>query len=185
VVSKKTVDDKNTNSKNRLDKYLILPRIENCLKKNQSFIILGFDILLKMVDKLSIHIKTKINAELKKIKQKIDAKIEFIKKDFDNRLKRYEDKKINMEATMLTVTLNIASILFWTGANWIGPTGSNITTFTAGAFKKLKKNLFQHGSVAVLKEISSNFDKQLSTVRGIVTPPPPTGIPPIPWVGYK
>lgn len=161
-----------------------LLKIKNCLQKNQSFIQLGIDLLKKEFQKLIAFIKKKVSEIIKNIKNKIKEKKAKQQQNIKKEVKNEKDRKVNADAAIMSVVFGLATRLFWTGAQWIGPTGSNHLVITIGSFKRIKAKSTD-GASAMVREIARSFERQLYNMRGFVTPIAATGIPPISFTGYK
>ncbi len=120
-----------------------------------------------------LHIKNKIKE--KKNKQQESAKKE---------AKSTKDRKVNTDAAIMSVMFGLAARLFWTGATWIGPTGSNHVVITIGSFRRIKAKSTD-GASAMVREMAKSFERQLIGMKGFVNPPAATGIPPLSFNGYK
>lgn len=162
----------------------LMTKVKTVLDKNQSFILLAFDLLKEQVDKLIAFIKRKVNAFIDKQKAILKIKRAKIEEDAKLRLKTEIDRKVNVDAAIMSFTFGLAARMFWTGANWTGPTGTNHIALSIGPFKPVKFKTTDGASVT-MKEIASSFEKQLQTMTGLIIPPPNTGIPPFPFSGYK
>ena len=51
-------------------------------------------------------------------------------------------------------------------------------------FKKIEANI-EDGASGLIKGMAKGFEAQLTAMLGLITPPANTGIPPIPFSGYK
>ena len=85
----------------------------------------------------------------------------------------------------MTTVFGIAAQLYWAGATWTGPTATSHTAFTVGLFAPKMNALPKDGASGLVREMAKGFETQLQTMTGIVIPPANTGIPPIPFTGYK
>jgi len=161
-----------------------LNKIKTSLQKNQSFILLGLDLLKKEFQKLAAFVKKKISEVVEYIKNKIKEKKSKIQEQSKKEAKNTKDRKVNLDAIVMSITFGLAARLFWTGANWVGPTGSNHLVLTIGSFKRIKAKSTD-GASAMIREVAKSFERQLINMRGFVTPIAATGIPPISFTGYK
>jgi len=162
----------------------ILKKIKNTLDKNQSFILLGFDLLSKELNKFGIFIKKKIREVITQIKAKLQKKKDKVQEQANKQAKKTKERLVNADAFIMSFTFGLAARTFWTGATWQGPTGTTQTVFNIGAFKPIKAKSTD-GASGMIREIAKSFQLQLVALQGIALPPPPTGIPPIPFNGYK
>ena len=90
--------------------------------------------------------------------------------------------KLDMAAA--SALFGLAARLFWTGATWVGSSGSTHLVFNIGLFKKIEANI-EDGASGLIKGMAKGFEAQLTAMLGLITPPANTGIPPIPFSGYK
>jgi hypothetical protein len=163
--------------------YTKITRVKDYLEKNQSFLIVAFELIknelaafLSFIDKKIREVINKVMDFLKEKRKKLEeaAKIE---------IQKWTEKKINIEAPIMSFCFQLASTMFWAGASWVGPTGSTHITTTLGPFKPIKAKTTD-GASKMIKEIAKSFETQLKTLQGLIIAPPPQGIPPVPWVGY-
>ena len=161
-----------------------LEKIKNSLQKNQSFILLGIDLLKKEFQKLITFIKKKVSEVMLHIKNKIKEKKNKQQESAKKEAKNTKDRKVNTDAAIMSVMFGLAARLFWTGATWIGPTGSNHVVITIGSFRRIKAKSTD-GASAMVREMAKSFERQLIGMKGFVNPPAATGIPPLSFNGYK
>ena len=159
-------------------------KIKNTLDKNQSFILLAFDLLGKELAKFDIFIRKKIQEVIKPIKEKLKQRKDRLQERGEKELKIQRERLVNLDAFILSFTFGLAARTFWTGASWQGPTGTTHTVFNIGTFKPIKM-LPIDGMSGMIRGVAKSFERQLYTLQGIASPPPPTGIPPQPINGYK
>ena len=119
------------------------------------------------------------------IKKEIKGRLDKEKKQYQDRLQAILKKKFQNDLIPQTITYNIASLLFWTGASWTNTNGTIFQVFTIPPFKKLTVDGRIKGTAAAVRELAQNFELQLTTLNGLCVPNPATGIPPFPFVGYK
>jgi hypothetical protein len=162
-----------------------LQKLASLLNKQQSVILYVVRWIAAEINEFNIFLRKQVTTFIQTIRLKLSKEEDAAKKQFK------DDQKINLfkqsnglETLLLSAALGLAARSFWTGASWVGPTGSNHTVFSIGVFAPIKAKPVD-GPSALVKNISKNFQKQLSAMAGIVTPPAPTLIPPIPFVGYK
>lgn len=163
---------------------VVLQKIYKTLKKNQSFILLVFNLLKKELTVFKNFIIKKIKIIIAKIKAYLAKKTEKKKKESEEEVVKTTKKSTNLDAKIMSVVFGLATKVFWTGATWVGPTNSNHVTFTIGPFKAIKAKI-EDGASGIINEMAASFEKQLATMSGLVIPPPPTSIPPIPFNSYK
>jgi len=161
-----------------------LVNIQQALRKNQSFIMLGFMFLKKEFMKFASFIRKKVTEFIDYIKKFLKAKLAKIKLRVDKELDKIKEKLVNLEAPIMTFTFALAGRSFWTGATWQGPTGTTHITYNVGPFKPIKAKTTD-GASAMIREIAKGFETQLNGLQGTLIPPPNTAIAPIPFVGYK
>lgn len=161
-----------------------LTNIKNNLDKNQSFLLIAFKFLKEQLTIFAKFVTKKVKAAAKKILDKLKEKKEKKQKQATENAKKKAKNRINPEAIAISVMLDLAARSFWTGATWVGNTGSTHTTLNIGIFKKIKGRT-EDGASGLIREIAKSFEGQLNQMVGLITPPPNTAIPPIPFSGYK
>jgi hypothetical protein len=166
----------------KFEKTLI--NIQQALKKNQSFIMLGFTFLKKEFMKFASFIRKKVTEFIDYIKKFLKAKLAKVRLRVEKELDKIKEKLVNLEAPIMTFTFALAGRSFWTGATWQGPTGTTHITYNVGPFKPIKAKTTD-GASAMIREIAKGFETQLNGLQGTLIPPPNTAIAPIPFVGYK
>jgi DNA repair exonuclease SbcCD ATPase subunit len=161
-----------------------LETIKNTLDKDQSFIMLGMKYLKTELKKFMVFIRQQVDKFLDPIKKKLAEKRkkveEFAKKELD----KIKEKLVNVEAPIMSFTFGLAARMFWTGAQWTGPTGTNHVALNLGVFTPMKA-LTTDGASVMIREMARGFEAQLMALQGLVIPPANTGIPPVPFMGYK
>lgn len=121
----------------------------------------------------------------KPLVDKIQAKLQKVKQDINDWLREHVRKRaINLDLKLMTIAFNLATRAFWTGFSWTTPNGVRYTSTTIGPFLPLKTKP-DDGASFLVREIARNLNTQLIQMVGLVTPPPPTGIPPFPFTGYR
>jgi hypothetical protein len=166
----------------RFEKTLL--KVKYTLDKNQSFIILAFRLLTDEIRRFMSFISKKVQEFILKIKKLLQRVKERVMDDFKKQTKKERDKRINVDALAMSFAFGLAARSFWTGASWIGPTGTNHVSLTIGPFKPIKAKSTD-GASKMIREVAKSFERQLQVMNGIATPVAATGIPPIPFVGYK
>lgn len=166
--------------------YPTLLKIKNCLEKNQSFIVLALKLLKRELKKFTAFVTAKIKEAFEGIRKRLQEFRERVQKQQEERVKIIAKREAAVKADALaaSVLFGLAARLFWTGATWIGPTGSNHITLNIGQFVKIDAAV-EEGASGLIKQMARGFESQLTQMSGLVIPPPPTGILPIPFFGYK
>lgn len=162
----------------------VLTKINNTLNKNQSFVLLGLNLLKDEIKRFTFFIKKKIQDFIITIKIQINNFIKKISDDSQKQTQKQVEKKINPDAIAMSFAFGLAARLFWTGAQWVGPTGTTHIALTIGPFKPIKAKA-SDGASKMIREVARGFQNQLILMNGLAIPPAPTGIPPIPFKGYK
>jgi len=178
----KTLADAKADDKS--DFSILMNRWANSLDKKVPIIKFLLQTVMKIFKKIKSFIEVKIEKFLAKVEKKLKEELEKIKEKHEAELELIRKRLVNVDAIMMSVAFGLAARLFWTGANWKGPTGSTHITFTIGPFVKMKA-LPEDGVVGFVREMAKSFELQLTTMVGLVQAPPNTLIPPIPFVGYK
>jgi len=153
------------------------------LDKKQSLVSFFVTKLAEVTDEFFLFLNKQVNAFIDKQKAMIKVQLEKWKANHEVELDRIKERVINTEAVFMSVALDLAARAFWTGATWQGNTGTTHLSLSIGVFKKIKA-LPQDGVVSMVDEIAQSFELQLKAMTGLVTPPPNTAIPPIPFQGY-
>lgn len=161
-----------------------LQKIEKTLTKNQSFILLVFNMLKKELIAFKNFLAKKIENIIVKIKAYLAKKAEKKKKQSEEEAIKSAKKSTNLDAKIMSVVFGLATKVFWTGVTWVGPTNSNHVALTIGPFKAIKAKM-EDGASGMIAEIASSFEKQLAAMSGLVIPPAATSIPPLSFNGYK
>jgi hypothetical protein len=153
------------------------------LDKKQSLVSFFVTKLAEMSDEFFLFLNKQINAFIDKQKALIKVQLDKWKANHEIELDKIKERVLNTEAVFMSIALGLAARAFWTGATWQGNTGSTHLSLNIGAFKRIKA-LPQDGVVSMVGEIAQSFELQLKAMTGLVTPPPNTAIPPIPFQGY-
>ena len=164
--------------------YAKITRVKSYLEKNQSFIIVAFDLIKKEIAEFISFIVKKIKEVVKKVMDYLNEKRKKLEDAAKMEIQKWIEKKVNIEAPIMSFCFQLATTMFWAGASWVGPTGSTHITTTLGPFKPIKAKTTD-GASKMIKEIAKSFETQLKTLNGLLIAPIPQGIPPVPWVGYK
>jgi len=162
-----------------------LVKIKTYLDKNQSFILPALKLLAVELKRFFVFVYEKvIKRALEPIKRIIQRQKERLKARVQLELDKIKEKAVNIDAPIMSFTMALAARIFWTGATWQGPTGSTHLVLNIGEFKPIKAKSTD-GASAMIREMAEGFELQLQTMFGLITPPANTGIPPIPFNGYK
>ena len=161
----------------------LILRISRSLDKNQSFIMLGFNMLVEQISLFITWLTNLINKTIEKEKAKLEKRKVSLEEEAKRIAKKKLKDKVNVEALILTAVFGLSARLFWTGASWYGPTGTKHTVLNIGRFTKMDF-LASSGRSGMVKEIARGFEHQLVGMFGIISPPPNTAIPPFPFKGY-
>jgi len=161
-----------------------LLKIKTYLDKDQSFLAIAFDMLADELKQFQKFIAKKFKKLVDEVKQKIAIKRVKVEAQAQLALKKIAEKKINPDAAIMSIMFGLAARAFWTGATWTGPTGTNHVTLNIGIFKQIKARSTD-GASAMIRQIAKSFETQLTAMTGLVIPPANTGIPPVPFSGYK
>ena len=178
----KTICDVKQLEGTKMEKLLL--KVVTTIDKNQSFLAVAFKWLGEELKKFKLFISKKIKKASKDIKARLAKKRAAIEAQANKELDKIKEKLVNVEAPIMSFTFGLAARLFWTGATWTGPTGTQHTTFNVGIFKPIKAKSTD-GASAMIREMARGFEAQLQLMSGILIPPANTGIPPIPFTGYK
>jgi hypothetical protein len=161
-----------------------LEKVKTTLEKNQSFILLGFKMLNEELKKFVAWIKKKIKKVVDAVKVKLQAIRLKVEKQAEDEAKKYIEKKVNLEAPIMSAVMGLAARALWTGATWTSAAGVQHVSLNIGAFKPMKAKSTE-GASAMIREMAKGFEAQLTVMSGLVIPPANTGIPPLPFTGYK
>jgi len=164
--------------------FSFLEDLSDILNNKKSFVKFLLEKLEFYFNKLVRFIKKEVDKIITDVKKYIAKKLKKIKEEFDIQLEKIKEKAVNLEAPVMSITFGLAARIFWTGATWPGPTGTQHIVFNVGQFVPMKA-LTKDGASGFVKEMARGFEAQLKTLQGLATPPPNTGIPPIPFTGYK
>ena len=160
-----------------------LNKVSKNLDKNQSFILLAFKYLKEQLQAFVKFINKKIKKASQTIITRLNKRTQEKQKQVEKDLKKIAENKTNPDATAMSIMFGLAARAFWTGATWVGPTGSTHTVINIGTFKKIKAKTAD-GASGMVREMSRSFEGQLRHMFGLITPPPNTLIPPLPFNGY-
>jgi len=141
------------------------------------------------IRKLANNIKTELNKlytnTVKPLFDRINEKRLKIKKDIEDWLKEHVVKRaLNLDLKLMSIAFNLATRAFWTGFSWTTLNGVRYTCLNILPFKPLLAKA-DEGASRLVRELATNLNLQLIGMNGLVSPPPPTGIPPFPFVGYR
>ena len=160
----------------------LLNNFYKSVEKTNSIILLLIDLIIKAAKEARDFVLSLVRPAIKKVRLKIDqAKDKQIEKARKN-LEARAEKKFNLEALTLQLTMNIATRLFWTGFSWTNPAGTTFIATNIGPYGKLNLTAVG-GARGYASELARNFQLQLVALTGTVIPNAATGIPPFPFVG--
>ena len=166
--------------------YVALQKMHKILNEGRgSFIIFLIEKISELVARIEAFVRIQINKVNEFVKKEIKGRLDKEKKQYQDRLQAILKKKLQNDLIPQTITYNIASLLFWTGASWTNTNGTIFQVITIPPFKKLTVDGRIKGTAAAVRELAQNFELQLTTLNGLCVPNPATGIPPFPFVGYK
>lgn len=117
------------------------------------------------------------------IENLINEKKEKIISDNKQALDKLKEKSFNVKAGVMSLTFSLATRALWSGATWIGPTGTVFTAISVGPFKPIKAKSTD-GASAMVREMARGFETQLKILTGVYSNPG-VGITPIPFIGYS
>jgi len=139
----------------------------------------------KLIVKIKELLQKLYSKTVKPLFDKINEKRKKIQEDINRWLKTHVLKRaLNLDLKLMTIAFNLATRAFWTGFSWTTPNGVRYTCTSIGVFLPLKTKVDSGASVLV-RELSRNLNLQLTQMVGLVSPPPPTGIPPFPYTAYR
>ena len=166
--------------------YTTLRKMHKVLSQQTgSFIIFLIKELSKLIAKFTRFVNIQIDKIVSFIKKEVKGRVDKEKKQYEDRLQAILKKKLQNDLIPQSITYNIASLLFWTGAVWTNTTGATFQVITIPPFKKLRIDGRLEGTAPSVRELARNFELQLTQMQGLCIPNPATGIPPFPFVGYK
>lgn len=140
-----------------------------------------FEFLNKIIDFFKREIFDKyLKPQINRIKEKINK----IREGINEELRVWFRRQMNIDAKLMTVAFNLATRAFWTGFSWTTPNGVRYRCLSIGPFMSLTMKP-DSGSSGLIRQVARHLGLQLSIMNGIVTAPPPTGIPPFPFIGYR
>lgn len=186
---KEEIEQKRRLAKERLgnsELYSQLEKLQKTLAEGRGSLI-GFilDLIVDKLNQFETFVRKEITALILRQKKKAEEQIEKIKKEHEERLKLIAEKRIKNDLVPQSIALNIALSLFWIGAVWQNTQATTFQVLSVAPFKRLRVDGKLDGVEATVRELATNLQKQLNTVQGLVIPNPATGIPPLPFVGYK
>ena len=167
---------------NFYDEMIKLDKLIN--KRQGSFLAALIDRLLYSVNDFEQRIRKQVKEWLKDTKLEIKERIQKAAEEHSDKLAKIKAKLINADALVQTAVLGLSARMFWTGVTWQNTVGTTFQVITIGRFPRLTSNGLTDGGAAVIREIASNFEKQLKNMQGIYFPNPSLGIPPQTFKGY-
>jgi hypothetical protein len=141
--------------------------------------------VVELLKQFEAFIKKQINNQLTVLKKRIKDEIQKNKEQYEKRLQQILRRKDFVDLAATSITYNIATQLFWTGASWQNNVGTTFQVLFIQPMKPLKVNGRIDGYGAAVRELARNLENQLNGVQGLCIPNPATGIPPFPFKGYK
>jgi len=150
-----------------------------------SFVIFLIEKITELLERFEVFVRTQIDKVVSFIKKEVKGRVDKEKKQYEDRLQAILKKKLQNDLIPQSITYNIASLLFWTGAVWTNTTGATFQVITIPPFKKLRIDGRLEGTAPSVRELAKNFESQLTQMQGLCIPNPATGIPPFPFTGYK
>jgi hypothetical protein len=141
--------------------------------------------VVELLKQFEAFIKKQINNQLIVLKKRIKDEIQKNKEQYEKRLQQILKRKDFVDLAATSITYNIATQLFWTGASWQNNVGTTFQVLFIQPMKPLKVNGRIDGYGAAVRELARNLENQLNGVQGLCIPNPATGIPPFPFKGYK
>jgi len=161
----------------------VLDKVSDSLDKNQSFILLAFKYLKEQLQAFAKFLSKKIQKIAENITIKLNKRTKDKQEQAKKDLKKITENEVNPDAIAMSIMLGLAARAFWTGASWVGPTGSTHTVINIGSFRRIKATIAD-GASGMIREMARSFEGQLQRMFGLVTPPLNTLIPPLPFNGY-
>lgn len=153
------------------------PGIDNIL----IFIIIGIS---QLISKIKSFVTKVYSSTVEPLIKKMVKKREKINEDIKAWLKEHVVKRaVNLDLKLMTIAFNLATRAFWTGFSWITPNGVRYTSIAIVPFRPMISKP-DEGASRLVRELALNLQTQLTTMNGLVSPPPVTGIPPFPFIGY-
>ena len=166
--------------------YTTLRKMHKILNEERgSFIIFLIEKISELIARFEVFVRTQINKVTAFIKKEVKGRVDKEKQQYEDRLQAILKKKLQNDLIPQSITYNIASLLFWTGAVWTNTTGATFQVITIPPFKRLRIDGRLEGTAPAVRELARNFELQLTQMQGLCIPNPATGIPPFPFVGYK
>ncbi len=160
-------------------KYYIVPEIQG----TKSVVMFLFNTMDSTKSSLVTYVNKFIDDAQQEIRNIIRTKKEKIIEDNKQGLDKLKEKAVNVKAGLMGLTFSLATRTLWSGATWIGPTGTIFTVTSIGPFKPIKAQV-AGGASALITEIARGFETQLKVLTGTYSNPG-VGIPPAPFIGYK
>jgi len=179
----KTLLDVKNIEKGKYGQYLKIALKE--LSKNNSYIMFFILFVKSQVKKLVSFIKSRVLKFVKKQKEENKKRTQVKEAQAKRDLQTNAQKKKNSDAYFMTFVFATATRVFWTGASWLGPTGSQHRVLYVGSFRPRIKARPDEGASTFIRQLALGYQTQLIGMKGLVTPPAITGIPPLPFNGYK
>lgn len=119
----------------------------------------------------------------KEVRDIINRKRDKILEDNKKSLDTLREKAFNTKAAAMSLTFGLATRVLWSGATWIGPTGTVFVVNSIGPFKPIKAQV-SNGASGLIRELAKSLESQLRILTGTYSNPG-AGITPIPFIGYS
>jgi uncharacterized coiled-coil DUF342 family protein len=160
-------------------KYYLVPELEG----SKSITLFLFSQLETVKNNIESYVNKFIDDAKVEIKRYIDKRKQKIIEDNKESLDKLKEKAVNVKAGVMSLTFSLATRILWSGATWVGPTGTIFTVVSIGPFKPMKAQV-AGGASALVREMARGFETQLKILTGTYSNPG-AGITPIPFVGYS
>lgn len=162
----------------------VLTGVKQYLEKHDSFLLEALKWLKSIVNKFFSWVKKFVKDLLEPLKTKIEEKRKRLEERAKREAKLIKERNVNTDAIVMTTVFGLAARAFWTGATWVGPTGTQHVALNIGRFTKMEAKT-EDGASGMIREMAKGFEAQLNNMVGLIVPPIPTAIPPISFRGYK
>jgi len=165
--------------------YQELQKISVGLSRQQSLILMCLRALYKILSKLYAWIRDQVTSFINKAIKALTERLKKLSRNSARESKHRAGKGLNLDGFLMSTAFGLATRALWTGASWVGPTGSNHTAVSIGGFRPRMRAKVEDGATGFVREMARGFQTQLELMRGIVVPPAVTGIAPQQFVGYN
>ena len=160
------------------------PRFTSQLERGQTVLLSIVSLIDQHIKAIVVFLKKVVLDLVRRVVGRLSAKKQSLIERRKRQVRERKQRKFNDQGIAMGLAFKLAANVLWVGASWTGPTGSNHTALRLGPARRIKGTV-EGGPTEMITEISRLFQDQLLSLQGIVTPPANTGIPPIPFVGYK